>query len=78
MLQRRLKVGYTRAARIIDQMEELGIVGPFEGSKPRQLLITRQQWQEMQFIHGTAPIADNLPDTDDFSQADFYENEDDN
>jgi S-DNA-T family DNA segregation ATPase FtsK/SpoIIIE len=78
MLQRRLKVGYTRAARIIDQMEELGIVGPFEGSKPRQLLITHQQWQEMQFINGTAPIADNLPEADDFSQADFYDNEDDN
>ena len=55
MLQRRLKLGYSRAARIIDQMEELGIVGPFEGSKPRQVLITKQQWQEMQLINGTAP-----------------------
>jgi S-DNA-T family DNA segregation ATPase FtsK/SpoIIIE len=56
MLQRRLKLGYSRAARIVDQMELLKIVGPFEGSKPRQLLITRAQWHEMQFIHGTAPI----------------------
>ncbi len=48
MLQRRLKLGYARAARIVDQMEEIGVVGPFEGSKPRQVLITRQQWQEMQ------------------------------
>ena len=44
MLQRRLKLGYSRAARIVDQMEEQGIVGPFEGSKPRALLITREEW----------------------------------
>lgn len=56
MLQRRLKLGYARAARIVDQMEEIGVVGPFEGSKPRQILLTRQQWQEMQTIQGTAPI----------------------
>ena len=55
MLQRRLKLGYARAARLVDQMEELGVVGPFEGSKPRQILLTRQQWQEMQFVQGTAP-----------------------
>ncbi|MEG2214100.1 MAG: DNA translocase FtsK [Oscillospiraceae bacterium] len=55
MLQRRLKLGYSRAARLVDQMEEIGVVGPFEGSKPRQVLITKQQWQEMQLVHGTAP-----------------------
>ena len=48
MYQRRLKVGYQRAARIIDQMEERGIIGKFEGTKPREVLITRAQWNEMQ------------------------------
>ncbi len=47
MLQRKLKLGYARAARLMDVMEERGIVGPPDGSKPRQVLLTRSDWQEM-------------------------------
>ncbi len=50
LLQRRLRLGYARAGRIIDEMEQRGIVGPHEGSKPRQVLITRQQWLEMNML----------------------------
>lgn len=52
LIQRKFKVGYARAARIVDQMEARGIVGRFEGSKPRQVLITKQQWQELQMADG--------------------------
>lgn len=45
-LQRHLKLGYGRAARIIDTMEKMGVVGPYEGSKPRQVLMTKQEWYE--------------------------------
>ena len=45
-LQRRLKLGYGRAARLIDTMEQLGVVGGFEGSKPRQVIMTKQEWYE--------------------------------
>lgn len=47
MLQRRLKLSYSRAARIVDEMEKMGVVGPFEGSKPRRLLITSREWENM-------------------------------
>ncbi|WP_295753280.1 DNA translocase FtsK, partial [uncultured Oscillibacter sp.] len=55
MLQRRLKLGYSRAARLVDQLEERGYVGPFEGSKPRQLLITKEKWQEIKMGGGDPP-----------------------
>ena len=62
MLQRRLKLGYARAARLVDQMEEKGIVGPFEGSKARQLLITKEQWQEIQYRQGIVSQAPGQPE----------------
>ena len=63
-LQRRLKLGYARAARIVDEMEERGIIGPYEGAKPRQLLITREQWEQMQngtYAPPAPPVEDELP-----------------
>ncbi|MEX3911052.1 DNA translocase FtsK [Bacillus paralicheniformis] len=47
MLQRRFRIGYTRAARLIDAMEERGIVGPYEGSKPREVLLSKEQYEEL-------------------------------
>ena len=47
LIQRRLHIGYTRAARLIDLMEQSGYIGPYEGSKPRKMLLTRQQFEEM-------------------------------
>ena len=54
LLQRRCKLGYARAARIMDEMEQKGIIGPYEGAKPRAVLVSRQQWLEMNL---------NQPDT---------------
>ena len=48
LLQRRCKLGYARAARIMDEMEQKGVIGPYVGAKPRAVLISRQQWLEMQ------------------------------
>ena len=47
LLQRKLKLGYARAARIIEELEERGIIGPYEGAKPRKVLVSKQQWYEM-------------------------------
>ena len=52
MLQRRLRVGYARAGRMIDDMEKMGIVGPYQGAKPREVLLTYQDWLERNNISG--------------------------
>ncbi len=70
MLQRRLKLGYARAARIVDEMEEKGIVGPFQGSKPRTILITKEQWAAMK---GGQPAQMNF---EDLSPEEIQEGED--
>ena len=46
-IQRRFNVGYARAGRIIDQMEERGIISGYQGSKPRQVLMTKEKWEEL-------------------------------
>ena len=54
LLQRRLRLGYARAGRLIDEMEQLGVVGPHEGSKPRQVLMTYAQWMERSMQQGSS------------------------
>ena len=73
---KKLKLGYARASRVMDQLEEKGIVGPSEGAKPRAVLITKQQWYEMQALAngaGAPSIDDVFEDDDDFagSEDDF-------
>lgn len=72
MLQKKLKLGYARASRVMDQLEEKGIVGPSEGAKPRAVLISKQQWYEMQALsEGGAPSIDDVfADDDDYSGSD--------
>ncbi len=55
LLQRKLKLGYARAARIVDELSEKGIIGPYEGCKPRKVLITKEQWYEMQANSSASP-----------------------
>lgn len=58
-LQRKLSVGYARGAKIMDQLQEKGIIGPQDGAKKREILINRQQWLEMQAYSGDNFTADN-------------------
>ena len=58
-IQRRFKVGYARAGRIIDQMEERGIISGYEGSKPRQVLMTKERWAELKM----SPMENNSEET---------------
>ena len=67
MLQRRLKLGYARAARIVDEMEEKGIVGPFQGSKPRAILITKEQWEDMKNGKSAQMDFDDLAEDEDYA-----------
>ena len=68
MLQRRLKLGYARAARIVDDMEEKGIVGPFQGSKPRAILITKEQWNTMRTGQNVQMEFDDLGETEESTE----------
>ena len=60
MLQRRLKVGYARAGRMIDDMEQMGIVGPYQGSKARDVLMTYNEWLERNHVM-------DIPQDDDYN-----------
>ena len=57
-IQRRFKVGYARAGRIIDQMEERGIISGYQGSKPREVLFTKERWQEVNMNPSALETAD--------------------
>lgn len=59
LIQRKLAVGYARAARIVDQLEERGIIGPYEGSKPRKVIMTKQQWMERMAMGEDAAVSEN-------------------
>ena len=68
LLQRKLKLGYARAARIVDELEERGIIGPYEGAKPRKVLISKQQWYEMNALAQGGADSDYTDDGGDYSE----------
>ena len=79
-LQRKLSVGYARGAKIVDQLQEKGIIGPANGAKPREILITRQQWLEMKAYSSNRDFtADNTEQMSfDDTEADNFSHDDDN
>ena len=76
MLQRRLKLGYSRAARIVDQLEELGIVGPYEGAKPRSVTVDKAGWHDMQVKMGWIS-PDSMPEIPEIELEDDVDETDD-
>lgn len=74
LLQRKLSLGYGRAAKIIDAMQEKGFVSPPEGQKPRTVLITRAQWEQLQ-MGGSAEVTDHLENAADRTQENDVSNE---
>ena len=58
-IQRKFNVGYARAGRIIDQMEERGIISGYQGSKPRQVLMSKERWEELKMAK--PPVASTTP-----------------
>ncbi len=64
MLQKKLKLGYARASRIIDDLEERGIIGPSEGAKPRKVLLSKQQYMEMSALSSDGKISMNRQSTE--------------
>ena len=62
MLQRRFRIGYTRAARIVEMMEERGIVGPLNGAKPREIMVSRDEVERMFNPGGSIPSVESYKD----------------
>ena len=76
MLQKKLKLGYARASRIIDDLEERGIIGPSEGAKPRKVLLSKQQYMEMNALSSDGKINMNKQDSQpDFDNAEYEEDD---